>query len=461
MTKFLTCGLGLLLAASLILAGCSETENTAKQTTGNKPDKSAAESKATETKTSATKTSETSVSEAKTTGATSNSTEGTLIVSNSEAISDEPSKTTQPATDENKMSITTAPYGKMPDGTEITQYTLSNAKGMKVKLINYGAIITAVDVPDRDGKVENVTLYRDSLADYMERDKEGKPTTPYFGATIGRYGNRIAKGHFTLDGKEYQLAINNMKVNHLHGGEKGFDKQVWEAKEVKLPGEFGIAFTRTSPDGEEHYPGNLKVKVTYSLTDDNELKMDYEATTDKDTVLNLTNHTYWNLAGAGNGDILKEVMMINGDRILPVDNTLIPTGKLEPVKGTPYDFSTPKPIGRDMPPFVLEKNEGGYDHCYVINRKGDGLELAAKVVDPASGRVMEVATTQPAVQFYVGNYLDGSISGGGKPYKKHYAFCLETQHYPDSPNHPDFPTTVLKPGETYKQLTVYKFSVQK
>ncbi len=278
--------------------------------------------------------------------------------------------------------------------------------------------------------------------------------------TVGRYGNRIAKGRFTLDGKEYKLATNN-KENALHGGIKGFDKVVWKAEEVKAAGMVGVAFTRTSPDTEEGYPGNLKVKVTYSLTDKNELKMNYEATTDKDTVVNLTNHTYWNLAGAGNGDILKHEMMINADHILPVDNTLIPTGKLDPVKGTPYDFTKPKAIGKDMPPFNLDKNEGGYDHCYVLNRTGDGLSPAARVVEPTSGRVMEVSTTQPAVQFYVGNYLDGSISGGGKDYKKHYGFCLETQHYPDSPNHPDFPTTVLKPGETYKESTVYKFSVEK
>ena len=431
MTKFLGRGLGLLLAATLSLAGCGEAENNAKRTTAKGPGTSASDSKT-----------------AGTTASAPNSAE------------EHPTTATQPANDESKMSITTAPYGKMPDGAEITQYTLSNSHGMKVKLINYGAVITAVEAPDRDGKVENVTLYRDSLADYMEV-KNGKSTTPYFGATIGRYGNRIAKGRFTLDGKEYKLATNNMDVNHLHGGVKGFDKVVWKAKEVNSPGEVGIAFSRTSPDGEEGYPGNLNVTVTYSLSDNNELKMDYEATTDKDTVLNLTNHTYWNLSGAGNGDILNEVMMINADRILPVDNTLIPTGKLEPVKGTVYDFTKPKPIGRDMPPFVLEKNEGGYDHCYVLNRTGEGLSLAARAFDPASGRVMEVTTTQPAVQFYVGNYLDGSISGGGKPYKKHYAFCLETQHYPDSPNHPEFPTTVLKPGETYKQTTVYKFSAQK
>ena len=428
MSKLLSrrAGIGLLLAATLTFAGCSdEPQKTDK-------DKKPSGSQAGDTT-------------AKPAADTSTEEHSSTVTLNSEG------KT---------MSITEAPNGTMPDGAQIEEYTLSNADGMKVKLINYGAVITAVEVPDRDGKAENVSLYRDSLADYMEM-KDGKPTTPYFGATVGRYGNRIAKGRFTLDGKEYQLPAINNPPNALHGGKIGFDKVVWKADEVKSSGEVGIAFTRTSPDGDEGYPGNLKVKVTYSLTDKNELKMDYEATTDKDTVLNLTNHSYWNLAGAGNGDILKEVMMINADRILPVDNTLIPTGKLDPVKGTPYDFTKPKPIGKDMPPFDLEKNEGGYDHCYVLNRTGDGMSLAARVVDPTSGRVMEVTTTQPAVQFYVGNYLDGSISGGGKAYKKHYGFCLETQHYPDSPNHPDFPTTVLKPGETYKESTVYKFSVEK
>jgi aldose 1-epimerase len=368
--------------------------------------------------------------------------------------------TPKPTTsDEKTMSITKAPYGKMPDGTQIEEYTLSNSDGMKVKLINYGAIITAVEVPDRSGKAENVTLYRDSLADYLET-KDGKATTPYFGATIGRYGNRIAKGRFTLDGRPYTLATNN-GPNALHGGFKGFDKKIWKADEVKSPGEVGIAFTYTSPDGEEGYPGTLKTKVTYSLTSKNELKMDYEATTDKDTVVNLTNHTYWNLAGAGNGDILKHEMMLDADRYLPVDGTLIPLGRLDPVKGTPFDFTKSKPIGKDMVPFDPVKTEGGYDHCYVLNHKGDGPELAARVSEPTSGRVMEVYTTQPAVQFYVGNFLDGSIHAGGKDYKRHYAFCLETQHYPDSPNQKDFPTTELKPGETYKQTTVYKFGVAK
>ncbi len=367
----------------------------------------------------------------------------------------------KPAVDENKMSVTKEAYGKLPDGTEIDQYTLSNPHGLKVKIITYGAIITAVETPDRNGHVENVALYRDSLADYRELDKDGKPTTPYFGATIGRYGNRIAKGRFTLEGKEYKLAINN-EPNALHGGLKGFDKVVWKARPVQSPGTVGVAFSYTSPDGEEGYPGTLDVTVTYSLTDQDELKMDYEAKTDKTTVLNLTNHTYWNLAGPGapgipgHGDILKHVLMLNADRYLPVNATLIPLGRLDPVKGTAFDFTAPKVIGQD-----LAKVEGGYDHCYVLSRQGDGLSLAARVTEPASGRVMEVYTTQPAIQFYTGNFLDGTIHAGGKTIGQHAALCLETQHYPDSPNQRDFPTTVLKPGETYRQSTVHKFSVQK
>src|SRR5271157_2536051 len=298
----------------------------------------------------------------------------------------------KPAADEKKMRIVKDPYGQLPDGTWIEQYTLSNPNGLKVKIINYGAVITAVETPDRKGKIENITLHRDSLADYMET-KDGKPSTPYFGATIGRYGNRIAKGRFSLNGKEYTLATNN-GPNALHGGLKGFDKVVWKAEPVETPDTVGVVFTYTSPDDEEGYPGTLKTKVTYSLTDKDELKMDYEATTDKDTVLNLTNHTYWNLAGAGNGDILKHELTLNADRFLPVDATLIPLGRLDPVKGTAMDFTSPKAIGKD-----IAQVEGGYDHCYVLVRKGDGLSLAARVTEPTSGRTMEVYTTQPAVQF--------------------------------------------------------------
>jgi aldose 1-epimerase len=361
----------------------------------------------------------------------------------------------KPAIDGNKMSVTKEAYSKLPDGTQIEQYTLSNANGLKVKIITYGAIITAVETPDRNGKVENITLHRDSLAGYLELDKDGKPTTPHFGSTIGRYGNRIAKGRFTLEGKEYKLAINNAP-NSLHGGEKGFDRVVWKAEPVQSPGAAGVVFRYTSPDGEEGYPGTLDVKVIYSLTDKDELKMDFEAKTDKTTVLNLTNHAYWNLAGAGRGDVLKHELMLNADRFLPVDSTQIPLGRLDPVKGTPMDFTSPKAVGKD-----IAKVEGGYDHCYALLRKGDGLSLAARVTEPTSGRVMEIYTTQPGIQFYTGNHLDGTIRADGKTYEKQYALCLEAQHYPDSPNQKDFPTTVLKPGETYKQTTVHKFSVQK
>ena len=366
---------------------------------------------------------------------------------------------TTPANQKAKMSVTKAPYGKLPDGTAIDEYTLANSHGLKVKIITYGAITTAVETPDRNGKIENITLHRDSLADYLET-KDGKATTPYFGATIGRYGNRIAKACFTLDGKQYKLAANN-GPNALHGGIKGFDKVVWKAEPVQSPGVAGVAFTYTSPDGEEGYPGTLKAKVTYSLTDKDELKIDYEATTDKPTVLNLTNHNYWNLAGAGNGDILKHELTLNADRYLPVDGTLIPVGRLDAVEGTPFDFTKQKAIGKDMVPFDPVKEDGGYDHCYVLSRTGEGLSLAARVVEPTSGRAMEIYTTQPAIQFYVGNFLDGTIHAGGKAYNRHAALCLETQHYPDSPNQKDFPTTVLRPGEVYKQTTVHKFGVVK
>jgi aldose 1-epimerase len=353
------------------------------------------------------------------------------------------------------MSITKKPYGKMPDGTEIEEYTLTNPHGLIVKLITYGATTTAVEVPDRNGKIENITLFRDSLGGYLEQ-KDGVYTTPYFGATIGRYGNRIGNGTFKLDGKEYILAKNNNNKAHLHGGKRGFDKVVWKAKEVVTPGARGVVFSYVSPDGEEGYPGTLTAQVTYTLTDDDQLKMEYEATTDKDTVVNLTNHDYWNLAGAGSGDILNHELMIAADGYLEVDDALIPTGKPTPVAGTPMDFNKPKKIGTE-----IDKVKGGYDHCWVLKRAGDGLQLAARVSEPNSGRVMEIFTTEPAIQFYTGNFLDGTITAGGKTYGKHTAICLETEHYPDSPNHPDYPTTELKPGQVYKSATVHRFSVEK
>ncbi|MGA2059460.1 MAG: aldose epimerase family protein [Thermoguttaceae bacterium] len=367
----------------------------------------------------------------------------------------ETSSPTTPSTieSENKMSVKKEPYGKMPDGAAVDLYTLTNANGLKVKIITYGATITDVEVPDRSGKLENVALFRDSLKDYMDK------STPYFGSTIGRYGNRIAKGKFTLDGKAYTLAQND-HGNTLHGGLKGFDKVVWKAEPVKSKDSVGVKFTYVSPDGDEGYPGTLTAQVTYSLTDKNELKMDYTATTDKPTVVNLTNHTYWNLSGAGSGDILGEVLMLNADSYLPVDTGLIPTGEVKSVKDTPMDFTTPNTIGSRID--QVGGDPGGYDHCYVLNKKEgtDALTLVAKVDDSKTGRVMEIYTTEPAVQFYTGNFLDGTITAGGKTYQKNAAFCLETQHYPDSPNEPSFPSTVLRPGETYKHSTVHKFSAE-
>ena len=418
----------LLGAALLVAAGCAEQPADQKSTDKKLPAIKTLDAKPAETKPAETKTTETKPAEEKASNPT-------------------------PSADEKKMNIAEQLYGKLPDGSEVDQYTLTNSHGLKVKLITYDPIITSVEVPDRSGKIENVTLYRDSLADYTEM-KNGKPTTPFFGATVGRYGNRIAKGQFTLDGKPYKLATNN-GPNSLHGGVKGFDKFVWKAEPVRSDGVVGVAFSRVSPDGEEGYPGALSVRVTYSLTDAGELKMDYVATTDKPTVVNLTNHTYWNLAGGGAGDVLKHELTLNADRFLPVDDTLIPLGDPKPVRGTAMDFNTAKTIGKE-----IEKVEGGYDHCYVLNKKGDELSLAARVYEPTSGRAMEVFTTQPAVQFYTGNFLDGTVTGGGKAYQKHFGFCLETQHYPDSPNHADYPTTVLKPGETYHHTTVYKFSVR-
>lgn len=350
-----------------------------------------------------------------------------------------------PPGSETKMGIDKRVIGKMPDGREVEQFVLTNANGLRVTIMTYGATITSVEVPDRDGKSANVTLYLDSFEKYLAGH-------PYFGSTVGRYANRIAKGRFTLDDTEYTLATND-KPNHLHGGPTGFGKRLWHAAPVEADDSVAVAFTYTSEDGEEGYPGKLDATVLYKLSDKNELVMDYTATTDKPTVVNLTNHAYWNLAGAGSGTVLDQLLTINADRFLPVDDTLIPLGEPDDVDETPMDFRKAKPVGSR-----IEQVEGGYDHCYILNQPSVGeMTLAARLVDPGSGRVMEVHTTQPAIQFYAGNFLDGSLSGDGKTYGKHAALCLETQHYPDSPNRSEYPSTVLRPGETYRQTTVHKF----
>ena len=346
------------------------------------------------------------------------------------------------------MSIEKEPFGKTPEGEQVELYTLANKNGLRVKIMTYGATITSVETPGRDGRTENIILALDSLDNYIKGH-------PYLGSTVGRFANRIAKGKFSIEGKEYTLATNN-DANHLHGGEKGFDKAVWKAEEIKGDNFVGLKFTHISPDGDEGYPGKLTAVVTYSLTNDNELRMEYEAETDKPTVLNLTNHTYWNLAGGGNGDVLEHSLTLNADRYLPVDKGLIPTGEMKPVEGTPMDFTKPMAIGSR-----IGQVGSGYDHCYVLNKSEGSAEptLVAKITEPTSGRVMEIFTTQPGVQLYTGNFLDGKLSGGGKAFKKHYAFCLETQHYPDSPNRPEFPTTLLRPGEKYHHTTIHKFGV--
>ncbi len=320
--------------------------------------------------------------------------------------------------------------------------------GTVLKLTDYGAIVVALEVADRNGKRENVTLGFDNLKGYQQRH-------PYFGATVGRFCNRIAQGKFTLDGKEYTLATNN-DPNHLHGGDKGFDRYVWDAEEVEAANGLGIKFSRTSKDGEEGYPGNLSVSVVYFLSNDNELRVEFTATTDAATPVNLTNHSYWNLGGAGSGPVLGHELMLAADKYLPVDDSLIPTGELADVSGTPLDFTKAKKIGADLD--KLGGDPGGYDHCYALRSQDGSLALAARVKDAKSGRVMEILTTQPGIQFYTGNFLDGTEVSGG--FAKHHAFCLETQHYPDSPNQPAFPTTVLRPGDTFKQVTVHRFSVE-
>ncbi len=353
------------------------------------------------------------------------------------------------------QSVSKAAFGKTTEGTPVDLYTLVNANGMKAAITNYGAILVSLETPDRDGKMADVVLGYETVKEYIAE-------TPYFGAIVGRYGNRIAKGKFSLDGRQYTLATNNDE-NHLHGGVKGFDKVVWQAKAILADKGPGLVLNYVSPDGEEGYPGDLSVTITYLLTDDNELRIHYEATTDKPTVCNITHHSYFNLAGQGNGDILGHELMIAAERFTPVDKGLIPTGQLRPVKGTPMDFTKPTAIGDR----VNAKDEqiefgGGYDHNWVLNSNDGSMAIAARVYEPTSGRVMEVLTVEPGLQFYCGNFLDGTLTGkGGKVYKHRYGFCLETQHFPDSPNQPKFPSTTLRPGEKYCTTTVYKFTARK
>lgn len=359
---------------------------------------------------------------------------------------------TLPAQPGQGPSFAEEPFGQTPDGTKVTAYTLLNKNGMRAKIITYGGIVTELHVPDKDGKLADVTLGFDSLEGYLKGH-------PYFGAITGRVANRISGAKFTLDGKEYKLAANNGK-NTLHGGKEGFDKKVWRAEPMLAGDGPALKLTYTSKDGEEGFPGTLQCTVTYTLTSDNALKIDYRATTDKPTPVNVTNHAYFNLAGHNSGDVLGHVLQLVADKYTPTDDALIPTGKIEPVAGTPFDFTKPTAIGERIK--QIKADPVGYDLNYVHGTKREeNPRLVATVTEPKSGRVMEVLTTEPGVQFYTGNFLDGTNVGkGGAVYKQYNAFCLETQFFPDSPNQPNFPSITLKPGEEYRQTTIYRFKTK-
>jgi aldose 1-epimerase len=353
-----------------------------------------------------------------------------------------------------KDTITKSDFGKTPDGTSVEIYTLRNAKGAEARILTYGGIVQSLYMPDKNGNLGDIVLGYDSLDGYLTN-------SPYFGALVGRYGNRIGGAKFTLEGQTYELAKNN-NGNSLHGGLKGFDKVVWTAQPMVTSHGPALILTYLSKDGEEGFPGNLLVTAIYTLTDNNELKLEYTATTDKPTVVNLTHHSYFNLAGQGNGTILDEIVYINADKTTPVDSGLIPTGDLADVTGTPFDFRKPTAIGAriDDPDTVLQYGPG-YDHNWVINKPLGKFGLMARVTDPKTGRIMEVWSDQPGLQFYAGNFLDGTIVGKeGKVYQRRYAFCMEPQHFPDSPNKPQFPSVELKPGQTYHNTIVYKFSAE-
>jgi len=343
------------------------------------------------------------------------------------------------------MSLTQSPFGQTSGGAPVDCFTLTNNNGVVAKLTTYGARLVELHAPDRSGRLADVILGYDSLAGYLGKD-------PYFGATVGRYANRIAGGRFTLNGVTYDLAKNN-GPNTLHGGKVGFDKRVWRAQPNQSADRTSVTFMYHSADLEENFPGNLSVTVVYTLTDANELTIDYTATTDKPTIVNLTNHSYFNLKGAGQGTILDHVLALRADHYTPVDDTLIPTGQIALVKGTPFDFTSPHRVGER-----IDQVKGGYDHNFVLGGQGGALRPAARVEEPVTGRVLEISTTQPGVQFYSGNFLDGSIHAIGGTYVKHGGFCLETQHFPDSPHHANFPSTVLNPGQTYRQTTTLRFS---
>nr|PZN33013.1 MAG: galactose-1-epimerase [Chloroflexota bacterium] len=351
------------------------------------------------------------------------------------------------------MALQHQVWGTTADGAAVDLFTLTSGAGLEARVMTYGATLVSLRAPDRAGNVSEVTLGFDTLDAYLAGH-------PFFGSVVGRYGNRIAGGRFQLGGATFQLARNN-GPNHLHGGERGFDKVLWRARELSGGDEPAVELTYLSPDGEEGYPGNLSVAVTYTLTAQGELRIDYRATTDRETVVNLTNHAYFNLAGGG--PIYEHELELAAEHFLPTDATQIPTGERRPVRGTVMDFTTPTPIGARIhaDDEQLRFANGGYDHTWVLSEESGTYRLAARVYEPRSGRVMEVFTTQPGVQFYTGNFLDGSLRGrGGQVYAKHTGFCLETQHFPDSPNHPDFPSTVLAPGEEYRHTTAFRFGAR-